>query len=211
MPQLDLQPDATTGKDTLIDSGNPTTNYGTNVEMYIGNPVKTGTIYRSIIEFDISAIPAGSTILATSLLRLYVTVAGFASVAAHIYRLRRSDWVELEATWNIYKTANNWGNAGAASSTTDIDTSISVAYTTPAATGDSDIGASGTPGTEMAAFLQDALNNRSGKVIMLLRTDAETNDGYNIKSSDASTAADRPELIIDYTTPTGFHRMMFGG
>ncbi|GAH07096.1 unnamed protein product, partial [marine sediment metagenome] len=28
------------------------------------------------------------------------------------YKLTRTDWVELEATWNIYKTASNWTAPG---------------------------------------------------------------------------------------------------
>jgi len=63
---LTLQPDATAGVDTFIDSATATTNYGTNV-LSIGESNAGAIVRRTLIKFDLSTIPAGSLISSATL------------------------------------------------------------------------------------------------------------------------------------------------
>ena len=62
---LVLQPDSICGKDALIRSLSPNTNYSNNVDFNAhawtnsGNPVT----HRSLVEFDLSSIPPTSTVI----------------------------------------------------------------------------------------------------------------------------------------------------
>lgn len=186
------QPDGTAGKDTYLQSSTPTTNYGTNATLIFGNLF--GTVYRTLIEFDISDIAAGSTISAAKI--TFTINTGVNTVAGHVYRLLRSDWVEAEATWNIYKSGNNWTTAGAGSTVSDHTTTDGVAFSNGANSGTFDI-------TGLATLAQDALDNRSGKLILLIKDDVENDTTYKeVRSSDFGTASARPLLTVDYTAPS---------
>lgn len=106
---LTVQPSA---KDTLLYEYNATTNYGSDIELQVFD--RAGLTQRSLLEFDISGLPAGVTITGVSLLLNYERFAYNDPVGKTIwaYKLTRTDWVELQATWNIYKTANNWTTPG---------------------------------------------------------------------------------------------------
>jgi hypothetical protein len=102
--------------DTYISQTAATTNYGT-AEVLATRPY-TSNIGRILLKFDFSSIvPAGATI-SSATLRLYATT-GATGRTITVYRELRTDWVEAQATWNIYKTDNNWGTAGALNSDSD--------------------------------------------------------------------------------------------
>lgn len=186
------QPDATAGKDTYIFSGGPTTNFGTANPIFMGQFL--GGTYKTIIEFDISDIRAGSTINTATLdLNIESTINGGGSLAAHVYRIIRSDWEELQATWNIYKTSNNWTTAGAGSDGNDYTSTNGVAFDLRTSAGTLTI-------TGLANLAQDALDNQSGKLILLLQKDSAADSQTNSpSSSDSGTAGNRPKLTVDYT------------
>lgn len=198
MAQNIYQPDATAGKDTYITSAAATTNFGTTTPAIMGQFL--GSTYRILIEFDLQVggtIPAGSTITAAQLdLNIESVIAGGGSAASHVYRLLRADWVETEATWNIYKTANNWTTAGAGSDGNDYTTTDGVAFNLRTSAGTLSI-------TGLATLVQDALDNRSSKLILLLRKDVTSDSITNSpSSSDSGTAGNRPKLTVDYTPPS---------
>ena len=66
---LNLQPDGCSGKDAEISDNNASTNYGANNSFFSdrwtcgGNPCTA----RSVIQFDLSSIPQGSTINSATL------------------------------------------------------------------------------------------------------------------------------------------------
>ena len=87
----------------------------------------------------------------------------------HIRRLCTEHWLdgdgqgELQATWNVWKTGNNWGAPGASSTAPcgpgtsggDYATALEVAYTPPGGTGPFTF-------TGLTALCQDAVSQRGG-------------------------------------------------
>lgn len=150
--------------------------------------------WRTLLRTDISSIPVGSIIADTSKVRLYVTdMSGGVGWAAVIYRCLRA-WVESQATWNVWSTGNNWTTPGAGGYGTDVYTPL-VNFTSPT------VGAwFEVTGAEVAAFLQDALDNRSSIVNMLLRK-ATDNDADNRFTFWAEGGTYPPQIVVDYTLP----------
>lgn len=198
-PTLDLQPDDTTGKDTQLYAGAATTNYGTDTENLISGDRQFFDIYRSLIQFDLSSIPADATCDSAELI-LYQHAeshSGSGSTTHSLYRLLRA-WVETEATWNIYSTGNNWGTAGANNTSTDRE-----------ATSIGDRSLAGTEGsgdkswTLTAAAVQDWWDGGLTNNGMLLKSQTEADDGHHFRPSGAVDAGDRPEFIVEYTEAGG--------
>jgi len=109
-PTLTVQPSA---KDTTLKQGSPTTNYGDHWSLLISD--FTDGTQRGILESDISEIPEGAILDSATLQLYYFGDVGWLDPSGKTvwaYKLSRTDWVELQATWNIFKTDNNWGAAG---------------------------------------------------------------------------------------------------
>jgi len=197
-PTLVLQPDGTDGVDAVILESTPTTNYGTNVALAFGN--NGGAIYRSLIQFNVSSIPATATAVSATL-SIWIS-AGYGAVTGSptLHRVLRA-WTEAGATWNTCDGANNWGTAGCANTTSDREATT--------------LGTQSIPNTAIAgdkfdfvltaALVQDWWDGGLTNNGMLLKGPTETgtsNDLWAVCSSDHTTAAQRPKLVIDYTLPS---------
>jgi len=115
--------------------------------------------------------------------------------------MKRSDWEELQATWNVYKTGSSWGTAGATGSA-DIETSnpAQAQATLPG------FDVAGWVTWTITAIAQDAVTNCGGKVRLLLYPNAYGGDGVggyrDHRSSDyIADTSKRPKLDITYTPP----------
>ena len=93
----------------------PTTNYGTNTWGngigYYSNAVK-----RSLIKFDVSAIPSTATVTSAKLRLLMYTIGANRTVEA--YQVLRP-WTQTGSTWNNYATGLAWTTAGCGGVGTD--------------------------------------------------------------------------------------------
>ena len=181
----------------------PTWNAGGEGQFRVGiweNVDKVLETFRSLLEFDLSSIPAGSTITAAT---FECWAAEFFIDASHTYiaeRIIRTDWVEMEATWNIYKTGNNWTTAGCGNNGADYSASQSNAIVI----GGTD-GIGGWKSNNLLTLVSDAWDNRS-KIcrFRLNRNDAVGDEGYCDILSDESTeppTAPWPYLLVTYTPP----------
>jgi hypothetical protein len=92
---LVLQPDGAAGKDSCVTATIPDTNFGTNPEVVINYAGPN----HGMIEFDLSAIPPGATILTATLEILENTNCGFNENLIEL-RLNDAAWDEATVTWN---------------------------------------------------------------------------------------------------------------
>lgn len=187
---LTLQPDSTAGVDTWLWTVNATTNYGTDQGLWAGalNGGSGGTT-RALIKFDLSALPDSAAIIHAKI-QLYVKAELSSNARTlRIYRQKRA-WSESQATWNIYSTGNNWQAPGGFGSDDCEQTDIgSRAF-------------SATESINAAILFFLTPTTKSGLDLgngWMIKADTETNDAYNFGSSDDTTPARRPKLIILYT------------
>lgn len=184
-----------------IEDANPTTNYNGNAYIQVGEWNGGAVIDRGLVKFDLSSIPAGSTIL-TATLRLYDEAQNYSSNdrTMRVYRSLRA-WVANQSTWNVYATASNWGTAGAANTTSDREAT--------------DIGSITTPATEVAGYIDITLTPSKIQEMIsggsftnngfILKMDTETNDMHQY--SDETVSNQQPKLLI--TTPDSSFLLMF--
>lgn len=188
---LIIQP---SGKDAYLREINPDTNYGTGTTIYIQNTADF--IRKSLLEFDISELPAGATLISATL-ELYYS--GFANdpvgLTAWAYKQIHTDWVEAEATWNIYKTGSSWTAAGGD-------------YVTSDPSGDSAIFPAECPAWmswDVLAIVQDAYDS-SIAAEFLIRFETEgVEDGNQGQFRSNNYTIDTslcPKLTIAYTVPS---------
>ncbi|MEW6093469.1 MAG: LamG-like jellyroll fold domain-containing protein [Chloroflexota bacterium] len=192
-----VQPDGTSGIDTTINSRFDSSNGGLDNNIYVGEDWSTSTyeITRSLLKFDLSSIPSNATVLSVT---LTLTVTSDGSTAARdicVYRLKR-DWVESQATWNIYATGSYWQTGGAGGAN-DYD-STNIGCTSMAA--EEAVGTQKTWALSTAA-IQEMVSGSWTNKSFLLRMTTESNSAYSFASSDNATASYRPKLVIEYTVP----------
>ncbi len=109
MGELIVQPSA---KDNYLNEAAEARSYGNAVDLQ-AKDYADGT-GRPILEFDISGLPGGQTILSASLELYYYEwlLNNPSGKTVWAYKLTRIDWVELESCWNVYKASTAWTAAG---------------------------------------------------------------------------------------------------
>lgn len=190
------QPDETNGIDTRLVSDEPTLTHNDTI---LGIGQTGATINRSLLRFDLSSIPAYATIVSATLSLRAKQDFSYNTRAVKVYRVLRN-WVEAQATWNVYSTGNSWGTAGCGNSSSDYDgTNVLASTNVPA-----DVAA----GTEIQWVFTATGREELQKVIagnytnygFLLKADTETQDFFYYYSSADATSGYRPKLVIEYTT-----------
>ncbi|MCP4334722.1 MAG: DNRLRE domain-containing protein [Gammaproteobacteria bacterium] len=105
---LQLQPDAADGEDAEIFEQSPNNNYGSSAETWVSSAASDTT--RSLLRFNMGALPTGARILSANLsLKRWTGLGSDQPVSAH--RIRNS-WSEDSVTWNQRETGTNWDTAG---------------------------------------------------------------------------------------------------
>lgn len=143
-------------------------------------------LQRSILAFDLSSL-IGSTILTASL-----TLHAYSIVGVTAAKLSRSShavlWSNTLATWNDYAAPNPWASPGGGE---DDTTPPFVPFTTPSAIGLFTIDA-------LAAHAQDALDNRSAMLSLIVRIVNETSvPGIGFRFTGNLSPSDPvPSLVI---------------
>ena len=195
-------PANTANIDTYARSDQPTTNFGTTTTATVGVGNTTGKIFHTWHQFDLSGIPSTATILFCELAIHAQNVV--APTVGHVIRVCGEHWLDghgqgdIQATWNLWKTANTWGTAGGTSTSAcnaggDINTTSQVAYTAPVASGTYTF-------PSLVALCQDAVTSRGGQLRLEIKQDTEsvTDNRFDYKLSETTTAANRPALTVSY-------------
>ena len=197
------QPDDTTGVDTFIVDSAATTNFDGNAAgLGIGEWNGGAEVDRTLIKFDLSSIPSTNIVSAATLSLWYKTDWSSNDRSAKIYRVLK-DWVENQATWNIWKTANNWTTAGCSSVGNDYDSTVWATAT---------MSATATVDTELqwifdatgVAELQKFVNATYSNYGWLMKADTETNDLWYFHASHGATSGFRPKLVITHSSNRNF-------
>ena len=186
---------ATPAQDTLIGSAFPTMSTYTEAEIYVQN---NGTEEeRSLIQFDVSAIPDDATINSASMnLRVTtVTMAGSAPIDVALRMMLRS-W-GADTTWNIATTTANWNTAGAKGAT-DSAPSAFTSQTVAAAVGTT---VSYDVLAPVAQWTTGGVPNHG--LLLSVDTPTPTFNDRAFGSREHATAANRPTLTVNYSGGTG--------
>lgn len=183
---LSLQPSEADANDTFMSTFAATTNYATNGVIRIGGV--SGHVWRGLIKFDLSSIPAGASITSATL-SLYAVVDNSENARTfRVYRSKRA-WVEDQATQNIYSTGNNWQTAGGFGANDCEQTAI----------GSRDFTATETLNQfKDFPLLPDTIEGLDLGNGWLVKADTETSDHYQFKSASDLEPLLRPKLAITY-------------
>jgi len=180
--------------DTFLNSNAATTNYNTDVLVYIGEYAPAGTIIaRTLMQFPgltNGTVPSYAAIISA---KLYLRINGDFSTNARTFRVYRSkrDVNISQATWNIWKTGSSWSTAGGFHADDCEQTDIgSLSFTA------TDSGWKEFVLTPSA--IQAIVNGTWTTPTLMLKADTETDDQYGFDSSNAGTSTDRPYLVVEY-------------
>jgi hypothetical protein len=199
-PLLDTyssQPDEASSFDTEFSSAAQTTNNGNGNQIVAGEHNGLADIFRTLIKFDLSSIPSNATITSATLSLWVKQDISDNARNFKLYRVQR-DWVESQATWLNWKTANAWTTGGAGSNGNDADLTTVWASTSFSASEAVNTQKDFVIDTTEFAKLIDGTYANYGWV---LRPDTELNDGYVFYSAAETTASRRPKLVVEYTIP----------
>lgn len=184
------------GRDGYLDSGSPATNHegGAFVLGYTG----AGKM-RPILRFDLTsatAIPHSTTVISSASLRLYCSFIAGGAISGVARRVRRTDWVEAEVSWDVYMTANNWTTAGCSDPTNDYDATDQATFS---------VSSSGfLTISGLAALVQEAVDSgtHADQVHLQLIADDETSTNYAFFNA-SEAGSNLPTLTVNYTTGVG--------
>ncbi|SFS45668.1 DNRLRE domain-containing protein [Marininema halotolerans] len=117
-PTIIIQPTPEKGmggsKDAMIDSASPTTNFNDSWKLSVGSDAKQ--TLRSLVKFDLSAIPQGSIIDAARVQLYYdqqfcSQCSGSEDVKFSLHQVKQ-DWDPATVTWKEAKSGESWTTAG---------------------------------------------------------------------------------------------------
>lgn len=182
---------ANTPNDAYIYATNPSTNYGSNVELRIGNH---SGVYRSLIQFDLTAIPTTATITNADMKLFYSgTTQTPISRTIECHQVLKS-WSEIYITWNMANLSLNWNTPGVGLN--DIDANDTAE---DAETWYQDYG--GWKTYNITALTQKWVSGAATNLGVVLRATNQSTGGEakTIHSSEYTTdVTKRPKLEITY-------------
>jgi hypothetical protein len=190
-------------KDANILEELPNNGFGQNIVTSFRNEVNKAR--RGVVQFDASAIPAGSTIDSVTAEWKHISTDAGSPVGLTMYmeRLTDYDWEDdgintpsAECNWNYRKDPNIGWTGGAGGG---VDATWQSTTTVPALNSWMQF-----TDADAIAIMQDALDNRSGLFNVRTKFATETDisgssDSFSVGDLENATAANRPKLTVVYT------------
>lgn len=184
--------------DTYLLETSPTVNFGSGTTIIV-KAWTTNDRTHSVIKFTgLSSVPSGGTVT-NAKIRLYCqTIANdpFEVPTVNAYALRR-DFVEAQATWNVYQTSSNWGTAGALDTATDYNNSLLGSVLVDIENAYYEIS-----GTAVNTYVQNILNGTTDYGLLLVEENYLTPLNQfkeGVFTSSEGTNGQRPELTFTRT------------
>lgn len=171
--------------DTVLQQQSPNSN-GNGAGLFTGIAVAARAV-RSILHFDLGAMPRYATVDAATLTINCVSTNALIDIEGAVHRLTQPAWSETLATWNNYDTAAPWVTPGG-----DYDDSAYVQWLQPTQNGVVAI-------TGMLALVLDALAARDGQLHIILKQTDETTIYKTYGYTDREYDPTYPVLSITYT------------
>jgi hypothetical protein len=193
------QQPSTTGQDTYILASSADTNFN-------GGSLSIRSARRNLIKFDLSSIPASSTIQSATLTVTLFTASISTDVHLSSNRIliANNSWTEAAATWN-YQDGAGGGHRWAGDTGADggADAGCSVSGTDHSATV---LGTGTIPNGSVAGYACAITLNASEMQLMLANNagivlTGDAGSGWSCADSENATAGYRPKLDITYINP----------
>lgn len=180
-------------RDTTLRENAPTTAYGTAPDLRVDgdDPGGSGKDLSSLVAWDVSAIPAGSTVQSAAMtIEILNTSAG----PYPIYALLRP-FSQSQATWSVAQSGAPWELAGAKGATDRDATALGSVSATALGKYTITFNAAGI--ARVQAWVNDPSKNFG-----LIVAGTSPRDGLDFASREATTPAARPALKVTYTPPS---------
>ena len=178
--------------DTYMSSNAPTSNFGSSAMLLLDgdDPGRSGNDLASLLKWDISSIPPGSLVDSAQ-----ITLDVFNSTTGvyEIYELK-SNWVEAEASWNVFAVGSGWQTPGAQG---PLDRgSLVLGTISPAFSGSYSISLNAKGLALVQSWIDDPATNNG-----IIIANSSTTGGLDVRSRKYGTAAQRPKLTVTYSPP----------
>jgi hypothetical protein len=183
-------------EDTSISNTNPTTNYGTSSTMELTNWAGGSDKHLCLSFSGLSNISA-SEVVSSVTLGIYRFNGDANTHSIGLKRLLRN-WVEAQATWNIYSTGNNWTTGGGESDGNDRSGTSSGSFSSSSVAGYKTITSTGQLMDDVQDFIDGTLTNYGHHVEVL---DA-SNYWAQYRASEG-TDGQRPYLSVTHAAAGG--------
>ena len=146
---------------------------------------------NTLVRFDVSSIPSGAIVVSATLTLVPSTLIFGAPFNVSSYPLKRN-WIENQATWNIYSTGNNWETVGGLGAN-DIGSKE----------GTTAVPATGNAVFSIPVMVQGWIDGSLTNYGVSLITDGIAEKYWLGRDSEYATSASRPLLTVvcDYTAP----------
>jgi len=179
---------------TQVKESAATTNYGTS-NTAESTKWASSDHTHTLVKLDTSNIPASATINSATLY-LKVQFIGGVSQTMDARALLR-DWIEAQATWNIYSTGNSWTTGGALSAGNDRSSTVLGNATVPA------VGS--WIALDVTSHIQSVVNGSVTDYGFHIERNGTGNESSTWCTwyTDDSLTPNMPELIVDYTASSG--------
>lgn len=177
--------------DTYLSQNNPSTAYGTSTSLLVDgdDPSGTNNDLSTLLGWDISAIPAGAIIQTAE---FNINIFNISNSNYSVFEMKQG-WIENQATWNEFASAQSWdvaGGQGAADRGI-----IELGAVNPASTGNHTV----TLNADGIALVQAWVDGSTVNNGIIIASSTAT-DGADFRSSEYSSA--RPELKVTYSLPS---------
>ena len=178
--------------DAYLSQAGPGSNFGASTTLLVDgdDPSATGNDKATVIRWDVSSIPAGSTVESA---QITFNITDPTTSLYELYQLVRM-WDEGVVSWTAAAAGDNWQTAGAQGAN---DRNSTVLGELSVATTGIHTFSLNTDGVAAVQSWVDSAATNQGIII----ANSASSNGVDFSSREVGTATNRPKLTVTYTPP----------